>query len=254
MLVGHNQSSAERLASLGLESTGSVSREDDAVTGIHLSWKPKDVVEFPGDAYVQVANHGWRYGLAGDDLKPARRGFIAVRHAVDVPRVYVESVRLGALSPFNLAAGTLNVVASIGLGGGDSTSSSPIRSFRRRSEELPVPEASPFTVLSPKEQAPRAQALLDPAALELLTWLSRSFDVELNAGWLIAYNVFGDVSTEDEETWEWVLSATSRLGDLLNGWGDQRDFAAAWPWYARERVERPRKLDGSLRFLQRRTD
>ena len=244
---------AERyLTARGLVATGSGRRDEDSVAGIHLSWRPKDVVEFPGGAYVQIANHGWRYGLAGDDLKPARRGFVAVRHALPVPELYVASDVLGALSPFNVMAGVVNVVASVGLGGGEGESSSAIRSLSRRCSPLDVPDGLRFHVWCDKERMPEGQALLTPDVLALIGEVSTSCDVELNDGWLIAYNAFGDVSTQDEETWTWVLSVASRLGDLLTLWGDGRDFSTAWPWYDAERVERPRKLDGSLRFLKRR--
>ena len=126
------------------------------------------MVEFPGGAYVQIANHGWRYGLAGDDLKPARRGFVAVRHALPVPELYVASDVLGALSPFNVMAGVVNVVASVGLGGGEGESSSAIRSLSRRCSPLDVPDGLRFHVWCDKERMPEGQALLTPDVLALI--------------------------------------------------------------------------------------
>lgn len=250
MRVKANKATREDLAAAhGLTHVGSVRDLDRKVVGVHLSWTPKNVVEFSGEPYVQIANHGWKYGLGGGDFKPSRRGFIAVRHQLRIPDMYVASHTTGATTAQSVATSVVNVASVLDLGGSDSTSA--LRSFARRCEELEVPEQAPFKVLCLKDRLEEGRALLTPQALELIEWLAQSFDVEWGENWLLVYNAFGDVSTEDPEVWEWVLSVASRLGDLLTAWGDPRDFAAAWPWYVQERVERPASLDGPLRFLKR---
>lgn len=96
-----------------------------------------------------------------------------------------------------------------------------------------------------------ATALLTPEVLDLLSWLTQSFDVEVAPGWMVASSVYGDVTTPDDDVWTWVFSATSRVLDLVRALGAEDDISGRWPGYTSTRVERPRRLDGSLRFLQR---
>ena len=69
-VAGSNATREDLAAEHGLTHVGSVRDLLRKVRGVHLSWTPKNVVEFDGDPYVQISNHGWKYGLGGGDFKP----------------------------------------------------------------------------------------------------------------------------------------------------------------------------------------
>lgn len=238
---------ADEVARLGLTFVGTVD-QDAALTGIGIEPPCKDVVEFTGDPQLQWGNSGWKNWIG--DFNPSRRGYVAVSHRLAAPHLYLDSTTFGALSPLNVASSVIDVLGAFDGDNGGSVSSEA--QFRSAGRKLSLPKGVGFSAVVEKARADEGEEMvLRSDVMPLLSWLAQSFDVELREGWLIASSAFGDVSTADAEIWDWVFSVTSRMIDLLRLWGAEETVGTSWPGYTSQRVERPKKLDGSLSFLKR---
>ncbi len=275
MMFGRKKTIAHHASAHGLVPVEGDGPEHE-VQGVHVEWMPVDVVQAPGEPYVQFGNHGSKYGLGDDLTKPSRRGYIAVRHSQQVPHLYVEGPVFGALTPGNVASSVIKVLGVIGNDTGQPPAWS-FGAFAENSEKIELPRGVGFRALCwtghgerkknterslgtkvGDQEKLRERALLEaggalptPEAIRVLTWLCQSFDVELREGWLVAYSSYGDVTTTEDEVWAWVLSAASRLLDLLRIWGAESSLGSAAAWFTEDWVERPKSLDGSLSFLRR---
>ncbi len=266
---------AQHASEYGLNAVANAQEPQHHVQGVNFVWAPLDVVETLGEPYVQFGNHGFKFSIGDDLTKPGRRGYIAVQHAQVVPHLYVEGPTVGALTVKNVAASAIKVLGTFS----NDTGSPPgwtFGPFAANSEQIDLPEVTAFRALcwtghGERKKKPRSlkkreaaqdeqrekallaagTTLLNPEAIGVLAWLCQSFDVELRDGWLVAYSAYGDVTTNDDEVWDWVLSAASRLVDLLQIWGIESPRADDFGWYTAKRAERPTSLDGSLNFLRR---
>lgn len=198
--------------------------------------------------YLEIGNHGWRYGKGEDDGSPARRGYIAIRHGFDLPRMYLQSQDPGAATVLAAASTVVNLSGFFDLERLDPTIT-PVESFRRRATRLELPPSLGFITYVDAEQAPRATALIDGPAAPLLSELAASFDVEVEREWIYAYSNFGELSTLDPEVWAWAFGSASRLLDVLAAWGTDIGDVRGRAWYTARHTPRPRKLDGELRAL-----
>lgn len=208
-----------------------------------------DVVRTVVGPSIAWGNTGEKYWIS-DSGKPGRRGYIAVRHDLDLPDLYLRSTDAGALTVTNLAARGLArglaVFNAIPSAESDPEPGHGIKAFERRSVALAVPASAGFVAHGDKNRAAQGRELLTGESLELLSWVSRSFDVEVHGEWLVAHCNYGDVSTDDPQIWAWVLSVTSRLLDVLDQWGPEGLRADSWARYTSERIERPTSRDGVL--------
>lgn len=232
----------------GMTYTARIDRDDREPRGMCFEDPCKDVVQTIGEPYVQFGNTGWKYWVGDDDFKPSRRGYIAIRHELVLPRLVLETRSGGALSPLNVASNVLTVLSAF-----DENRDSvrtPVRAFADKATELTVPSGLRMRAWGAKEQAKDAAGLLAVAPTSALHDLASSFDVDIREGWVVAFSTFGDLSTDDPEIWEWAFASASRLIDLLRVWGDP-DFGQEWAHYTPESVQRPASLDGSLRVLAR---
>ncbi|WP_408898011.1 hypothetical protein ACJ5H2_02630 [Nocardioides sp. R1-1] len=223
----------------------------------------KDVVATRGEPKVEFGNHGWRYWKGSDDLVPSRQGYIAVQHGRALPHVLVSFAgAVGAMTPLNLASAAITAVGQLNFEDVTDSDGSPFEKFRTKGTRVELPAGAEVTAHTEKGREGEAQELLSGETLAALADLARSFTVEVREGWLLAYSHYGDVSTRDPEVWAWVFSVASRMLDLAQLWRETHPAAAgeyvaagfderAVPFYTDQRVERPSKLDGSLRFLKR---
>lgn len=225
----------------------------------------KDVVATRDEPKVEFGNHGWRYWKGSDDLVPSRQGYIAVRHGRALPHVLVSFAggAVGAMTPLNLASAAITAVGQLNIQE-DVTDNdgSPFEKFRTKGVRVDLPADAGLTAHTEQGREGEAQALLSGEAVPVLADLARSFTVEVREGWLLVYSHYGDVSTKDPEVWAWVFSVASRMLDLAQLWRQthppaEGEYVAAGfdersvPFYTDQRVDRPSKLDGSLRFLKR---
>lgn len=237
-----------------------------------------------GTPYLEIGNHGWRFWKAEDDGSPSRRGYIAIRHDLDLPHMYLASRGPGAATVLAAASTVVNVAGYFDLGSQDPTTT-PVDDFRRRATKLELPPSSGFAayveagysttgrskaelrrqfgrkaraegkLLAAREpeldaaRAAAAAALLDGPAASQLSLLADSFDIEVEREWIFAYSSFGELSTLDPEIWAWAFGSASRLVDVLEAWGAKLPGARDRPWYTAEHIERPQKVEGELRAL-----
>jgi hypothetical protein len=229
---------------------------DRELPSLLLSDVCKDVVSTTGTTRVEFGNHGWRYWVGDNDFRPSRRGYIAVEHGMACPQMFLESGRFGALTPLNVASAALTFLSIFDNEEGASLGS-PVQVFGARSERVEMPEGVGFSARVEKGRLDEARGLLGPRAVPLLHELAGSFDIEIRDRWLLAYSLYGDVSTADPDVWAWAFSAASRMLDLVGVWAAAHgDVAGRWsevPFYTERRGERPAKLDGALGFLKRPT-
>ena len=234
--------------------------------------------------YLEIGNHGWRYWKGEDDGSPSRRGYIAIRHGLDLPRMYLDSRSTGAATVLAAASTVVNVAGFFDLERPDPTLT-PVESFRKRATRLELTGEPGFTAyveardLSTSRaqaelkaefgrkakaegklraarepeldaaRAARASVLLDGPAAPLLSELSGSFDIEVEREWIYAYSRFGELSTLDSEIWAWAFGCASRLVEVLAAWGLDTSGAGDRAWYTADRIERPEKVGGELRAL-----
>lgn len=237
-----------------------------------------------GAPHVEIGNHGWRYWKADDDGSPSRRGYIAIRHGLDLPRMYLAARGPGAATVLAAASTVVNVAGFFDFERSEPTIT-PVDGFRKRATRLELPESLGFTAyveanrpmtkktkaelkaefgrkakaeakrmaqLEPEldaARAARAEALIDGPAAPLLSELAASFDLEVERDWIYAYSSFGELSTLDPEIWAWAFGSASRLIDVLVMWGLDASGTRDRVWYTSESIERPRKVDGELRAL-----
>lgn len=234
-------------AAHGFAYVGRGDRGELAVEGMLLdipgNRESNDVVELTGDLSIQVGNNGWKYGPVDDDLRPSRRGYIAIQHRLEVPHMLAETIGFGAKSVLNVGSAVLRFASGWS---SESDPDSPIASFGRDSEKLPLPKDSGFRARCEKDGIAAGSELLTPEALRIMSGSADSFDIEIRSGWVLIYSNYGDLVTRDTETWDWVLSSASRVVDLLRLWGAGPEWAHGWEHYSQEWVERPRKLGGAL--------
>lgn len=234
--------------------------------------------------YLEIGNHGWRYWKADDDGSPSRRGYIAIRHGLGLPRMYLASLGSGAATVLAAASTVVNVAGYFDLGSQEPTTT-PVDDFRRRATKLDLPPSIGFTtyveagysttnrakaelkakfgrkakaegkLLAAHEaeldvaRAVTAAALVSGPAAPLLSGLAASFDIEVEGEWIYAYSTFGELSTLDPEIWAWAFGSASRLIDVLSVWGLNAIAVHDRAWYTPESIGRPRKVDGELRAL-----
>ena len=237
-----------------------------------------------GAPHVEIGNHGWRFWKADDDGSPSRRGYIAIRHGLDLPRMYLAARGPGAATVLAAASTVVNVAGSFDPERSEPTIT-PVDGFRKRATRLELPESLGFTAyveanrlmtsrakadlkaefghkaraeakrrakLEPEldaARAARAEGLVRGPAAPLLSELATSFDIEVEGDWIYAYSSFGELSTLDPEIWAWAFGSASRLIDVLEAWGLDASGTRNHPWYTPESIERPRKIDGELRAL-----
>ncbi|GAB2558268.1 hypothetical protein [Leucobacter ruminantium] len=237
-----------------------------------------------GAPHIEVGNHGWRYWKAEGDGSPSRRGYIAIRHCLDLPRMYLAARGPGAATVLAAASTVVNVAGFFDFERSEPDVT-PVDSFRKRATRLELPPSLGFTAyvdakwsttsrakadlkaefgrkagaeakrrakLEPELDAARAataEALIDGPAASLLSELAESFDIEVERDWIYAYSSFGELSTLDPEIWAWAFGSASRLIDVLAAWGLDASGTRDRAWYTSESIERPSKVDGELRAL-----
>lgn len=232
------------------------------------------VLDDEGTTYLEIGNHGWRYWLGEDDGSPSRRGYIAMRHGLDLPHMYLDRRGPGAATALAAASTVINVAGFFDPERSDPSLTAVDR-FRHRALRLDLPTALGFTAYVEREGAPdkksfgrkaKAEAareaeilddrrtatalpLIDGSASALLSELAESFDIEIDREWVFLYSAFGELSTLDPEIWAWAFGAASRLTDLLAIWGEDVGDRRGRTWYTADRIQRPRKADGELRAL-----
>lgn len=196
----------------------------------------------PGDGVpdIMFGNAGIRFWYR--EGSPDRRGLIVLHHRADLPHMYLSSDAFGSLEPLRAVAMGFALLKSFSEHSDAATPSA----FTASAQKLSVPKDSGFKAVCEPDRADHGQALLTGEAMPLLSWLARSFDLEVRGDCLIATNNYRDISTDDREVWEWAFSTASRLIDLVRLWGADPDFGACWELYTSEWIERPRKLDGAL--------
>lgn len=225
--------------------------------GLHFVHRCKDVVATRTEPYVELGNLGPKL-MIGDNFEPHRGGYIAVRHGLPLPHVYLDAGKFGALSPKNVVAAAITVASFFDeSAGGDDDS--PLGKFRKAAPRLDLGRGKlNFTARCPKDEADRARALLTGEPLAIANDIATSFDLELCDSWLFAYNNYGEVSTTHADVWAWVFSTASRMIDLMHALAELmppgttvaapgRDL----PIYTTRHVERPSRVEGSLKFLKR---
>lgn len=249
-MFGSKKTVAGLAADYGLTYVSEVGPHSDDVEAMNLDGTRKDVAETVGGLRAQFGNHGTKYWIGDSDNRPSRRGYIAVQHGLQVPRMYLESFAFGAVTPLNVASTVLNFVSIFDNAEG-ATSQAPSQVFYRQSETIKLPKGAGFRPQCERGRVEEGRALLTTDAMAILKELARSFDVEVRDGWLLAYSSYGDITTKDPEVWEWAFGATSRMIDLVRLWGADAHFAAEWSHYTAEWVPRPKSLDGTLGFLKR---
>lgn len=235
----------------------------------------------------EFGNHGWRFWKGEGDGSPSRRGYIAIRHGLALPHLYLDANGPGAAT---LLAAASTVVNAAGFFDFERTSvdESAVDAFRKRAVALDLPTSAGFTAYvdagrpsertaaagrkapfgrnSPfgrKSQAraadeaaaaraedlAAAEALLTGPAGPLLAELADSFDVEVEENWVFAYSTFGELSTLEPEIWAWAFGSASRLVDVLEIWGLDATELRQQAWYTSDRIERPARVDGALQAL-----
>lgn len=243
-----------------------------------------DVDPAAGAPHVEIGNHGWRYWKAEGDGSPSRRGYIAIRHGLDLPNMYLDARGPGAATVLAAASVAIDVAGFFDFDR-SQPDVTPVDSFRKRATRLELPSSLGFSAyveagysttarakaelkaefgrkakaeakrraqLEPEQdaaRAARATALIEGPAAPLLSELAASFDVEVDRDWIYAYSNFGELSTLDPEIWAWAFGSASRLIDVLAVWGLDVNATRSHRWYTAESVERPRKVDGELRAL-----
>lgn len=198
--------------------------------------------------YFEIGNHGWRFMPGSGDDTPSRRGYIAIRHNLDLPRAVISSLvgQAGTL----LAAATI-AINVVGIFGEEGISErTPLEEFRRKATKIEgIDKSLRFYVHAEKTRVADVEALLTDEVRTHLTELAKSFDLELRGEWLFVYSSYGDLSTVDPEIWAWTFSALSRVLDVLALWGADVRVGRAGSWYTSEEYERPAKRDGVLRTM-----
>lgn len=194
---------------------------------------------------IEFGNHGFRFLLHESDLSPTRRGYIAIRHDLQLPHMLLRSHTPGAMTPIAVASPVVNFLGAFDFERTDP-SHTALDAFRERAVILDDLPDAPFKAYLEPGHEDHARNLLAGDAAPHLADLSRSFDIENDGGWLLVYSYFGDISTVDPETWAWAFAAASRMLDVLEVWG--ADYSAAHlPWRTGRVVKRPKHLDGALR-------
>lgn len=122
--------------------------------------------------------------------------------------------------------------------------------LKHYSTPLHLPRRSGFDAWCEESEAARGQELMTPEAVDILSWLSRSFDVEVNAAHIGAHCNYGDLSTDEDEVWDWAFSVASRLIDFAGLWGSALT-PRSLPQYTEERIRRPKDRDGGFGFLKK---
>ena len=127
-------------AAHGFAYLGRGDRGELAVEGMLLdipgNRESNDVVELTGDLSIQVGNNGWKYGPVDDDLRPSRRGYIAIQHRLEVPHMLAETKSFGAKSVLNVGSAVLRFALGWS---SESDLDNPISSFGRDCEKPPLP-------------------------------------------------------------------------------------------------------------------
>lgn len=196
---------------------------------------------------IEFGNHGFRFLLHENDLSPTRRGYIAIRHDLEAPHMFLRSHTPGAMTPLAVASPVVNFLGAFDFERSDPAHTS-LDVFRERAAILDDLPDAPYRAYVEPGLEDQARTLLVGSAAPHLAELSESFDVENDGGWLFAYSYFGDVSTVDPESWAWAFAAASRMLDVLEAWG--ADYSSArLPWRTERVVRRPKHLDGALRAL-----
>lgn len=260
----------------GLEYDALLARRGEEFRSLVVHGTGEAVVRGAGTPGLEIGNHGLRF-MPGDLDGASRRGYVAVRHGLDLPHIFWDSRSPDAATPLNLASKALEVAAMLDWSEGAGSESS-MSSFRSRSTWLELHErlagtdagsratrkAARAAARTAAGEAVRAQgygtrvekgregeaaALLSAEARPVVAGLAESFDVEANGPWLLAHSKFGDLSTRDPRVWAWAFSAASRLVDLAALWGAEVADLRRPGWYTAQRVDRPARLDGALASL-----
>lgn len=212
-----------------------------------------DLVAFAGHPEVEFGNYGSKYSLSLDYL-PARFGYIAVRHGLDLPLVVAGFKGLvGAKTVANVTSMAINVLGAFDTQGDPVTG--PYDRFRSEGVEILQSKKDGVAARSAKGAEAAARELLTGPAVAELADLTRSYTVEIRPDWMYAYSFYGDLCTTDPEVWAWAFSCASRMIDLASLWRqgwppvdasvpvrppDLREI----PFYTPQRVPRPGKVDG----------
>lgn len=191
--------------------------------------------------YLEIGNHGWRYALGDIGGAPSRRGYVAIRHDLDLPHTYLNSLATGPsiISMVVQTAGLFDAERS-------EWDSTAVEAFNRKSVRLKaLPRAFGFTANTKSGDETEVMAMLSGPAQPLFSEIAAAFDVELRGEWLCAYSRFGELSTLDPQTWAWAFATASRMIDALALCGAHISNAYERSWYTTDRVDRPAK-PGSL--------
>lgn len=238
-----------------------------------------------GEHSVEIGNHGWRYWKAETDGSPSRRGYIANKHGLDLPRLLLSSREGRALTLVRVASGIINIAGMFDFERAD-VDRTAIEDFRYEGIKLERTPGSRFDVVLEKssQRADRkpggpklkitkaardaaklqeeldrerdaawlaqANGMLAGPALAHLSELAESFDLEVGNEWIFAYSSFGEIATTDPEIWEWTFAMVSRLVDVVHCWGADLSSLQEQRWYTLKNVERPSKMDGELQVLK----